>query len=147
MEFKIYGLKLKSSTDIRYVGRTSETLEIRLNKHFYNTKYSSKKRNHKDYWLLKNEVDIEIFLIRGNIETFTESCIEEVYYIKEYRKTDPLINLTNGGDGGCPGYKHTEEDKKKIGDAHRGKIISEEHKEALRNKVVSEETREKQANQ
>lgn len=118
MEYKIYGLRVKGCTDIRYVGRTSETLDIRLKKHFYNAKYTNKS-NHKDYWLMKNWDNIEIFLIEGDIETFEDSCELEIHYIKEYRKTDPLINLTDGGDGGCPGYKHTEEAKKKIGDAQR----------------------------
>jgi hypothetical protein len=142
MEYKIYALKLKDSDEIRYVGRTSESLDIRLSKHKTNAKFD-KKKTHRHFWILKNYDNIEIILIEDNILTFEESCQKEIEYIREYRSKYNLINLTDGGDGGCPGYKHTEEAKKKIGEKHKGKKLSPEHIEFLKNREVSEETRKK----
>lgn len=140
--FKIYALKLKDSSDIRYIGRTSESIDIRLRKHISNAK-SAKTKNYRVNWILKNIINIEIITIEDNITTFEESCIKEIEYIKKYRDIFNLINLTNGGDGGCPGYKHTEDAKKKIGDMHRGKKISDENIERLRNRFISDETKRK----
>lgn len=46
----------------------------------------------------------------------------EIYYIAKFNSTDRTIgyNLTFGGDG-VVGFKHTEETRKKLSDAHRGK--------------------------
>ena len=140
MIYKIYALKLKDSTEIKYVGRTSESLETRLSKHKTNAKFD-KNKTHRHYWILKHYNDIEIVLIEDNIETFEDSCVREIFHITEHRKTYTLINSTNGGDGGCPGYKHTEESKKKIGDAHRGKKLSKEHINFLKNREFTEEHR------
>lgn len=142
MNYKIYGLKLKNSDEVKYIGRTSESLDVRLKKHKNNAKYT-KIKNHRVCWILKYVDDIEIFIIEDNIETFEDSCHKEIYYISLYRQKCELINETNGGDGGCPGYKHTEEAKKKIGDRHRGKKISEEQREYMRNRTVTKETKKK----
>jgi group I intron endonuclease len=57
-------------------------------------------------------------------------------------------NLTIGGDG-TPGYKQSEEAKRKIGDFNRGKFVSIEKREKMSNfqkgKVVSELSRKKQS--
>lgn len=50
----------------------------------------------------------------------------EMYYIKEYNSKKP--NGYNSTDGGDSTYERTEETKKKIGDAHRGKKLSPETK-------------------
>lgn len=142
MCYRIYALKLKDSNEIRYVGRTSESLEIRLSKHKLNAKVD-KKKTHRHYWILKNYDNIEIIIIEDNIPTFEESCEKEIQYIREYREIYNLVNMTDGGDGGCPGYKHTEEAKKKISEANKGKKVSEKTKELLRNRVISEETKRK----
>ncbi len=41
------------------------------------------------------------------------------------------------------GRLHTDDTKKKIGEAHKNKIVSEETKEKMRKRIVSEETRNK----
>ena len=52
----------------------------------------------------------------------------EKYYIKELNTKKPYgYNMTEGGDG-CPGYIHSEETRKKISDANKGRKFSEEHK-------------------
>jgi hypothetical protein len=141
--FKIYGLKLKNSDEISYVGRTSKSLEERFKSHLRSIKYDVRK-THRHYWIKKHYDDIEIVLIEDNIETFKESCDKEIKYIKEYREIYNLVNLTDGGEGGCPGYKHTEEAKKKISKCHKGKVVSEESREKMRKpKNISDEQMQK----
>lgn len=61
----------------------------------------------------------------------------EMYYIKELNTKAPYgYNLTDGGDG-CCGYSLTEETKKKIGEANKGK------EPWCKGKELSEETRRK----
>ena len=48
----------------------------------------------------------------------------EKLYIKKYKAREVGYNLTDGGDG-IIGYKHTEEDKIKIGKAGKGRVKSE----------------------
>lgn len=138
--YKIYGLKLKGSDDIKYIGRTSESINTRLKKHYNNAKYA-KNKNHRVNWILKHINNIEILLIEDDIQTFEDSCQREIYYILLYKEKYELVNDTNGGDGGCPGYHHTEESKKKIGDKHRGKTLSPNHIEYLKNREFTEEHR------
>lgn len=141
--YRIYALKLKNSDEINYVGRTSKSLENRLKSHLRSVKYDVRK-THRHYWIEKHSDNIEIILIEDNIETFELSCEKEKMYISEYRKKYKLINLTDGGDGGCPGYKHTEEAKKKISICHKGKVYSKEVREKMKKpKNISEEQRKK----
>ena len=79
------------------------------------------------------------------------ACEREKYWIKFYGRRDlkegNLVNMTNGGDGGF-GMVHTDETKRKlseisnnmsietkrkIGDASRGRIFSDEHKQKIGN--------------
>ena len=71
----------------------------------------------------------------------------EKYYIKELNTKAPYgYNLTDGGEG-MTGYTHSEETRKKISDAKKGKKQSEEAKkkrsEALKGKHLSEEAKKK----
>ena len=69
---------------------------------------------------------------------------EWISYLQEMKIE--LYNLTEGGDG-IPGFKHTEEAKRKIGLKNSEKRCSEETKEKLHKvntgKTTSEETRKK----
>ena len=129
--YKIYGLKLKDSEDIKYIGYTSRLLEKRFHDHIFNTiRLKTKNAN----WIKKHKDEIEIILIEDNIPTHKDVCSMEIYYIKMYKELGyDLNNLTNGGDGVC-GKPHTEETKSKISKANKGKIISEEQKRKLSNK-------------
>ena len=73
MIYKIYALKLKDSTEIKYVGRTSESLETRLSKHKTNAKFDKNKTHihllvlifcHQKYYfeICKNTSILEITL-------------------------------------------------------------------------------------
>ena len=54
----------------------------------------------------------------------------EKFYIKKYKAREVGYNLTDGGDGTI-GYKHTEEDKIKIGKAGKGRVKSEAERKKL----------------
>lgn len=51
-------------------------------------------------------------------------------YGRKDKKTGPLLNLTDGGEGIC-GRIVTNETRKKLSIALRGKVLSEEHKQKL----------------
>lgn len=138
--FKIYALKLKESEEYRYIGRTKERLSTRLSKHKINAKLS-KRKTHRCNWILKNIDNIEIVIIEDNIDTYEESCEKEIHYISVFREKYNIVNSTNGGDGGCPGYKHTEEALRKISETHKGKKLSEETRKKISKRVITEETR------
>lgn len=60
----------------------------------------------------------------------------EILVIAEARaKGIALTNRTNGGDG-ASGYKHTAESIKKLSEALKGRIVSDEVKEALRIRLL-----------
>jgi len=52
------------------------------------------------------------------------------FYGRKDLKTGILCNLTDGGEG-VPGYKHTEDAKKKMSEVQTGKKLSEDHKEKI----------------
>lgn len=143
LEYKIYGLKIIGEERIYYVGRTMTKLSSRWSKHKTNARLS-KTNNYRSNWINKYRDNIEIVLIEDGITTKEEACDKERYYIAFYKeKHGSIVNSSDGGDGGCEGYKHTEEAKAKIGKAHKGKKLSDEHVEFLKNRVISEETRKK----
>ena len=93
----IYGLTVKNSDEIRYVGK-SDNPENRLKKHIYNTKLKinqDKKLTHKENWIIKNTFNIDYIIL--------EECdydvwqVREIFYIKKYKK---LTNTSSGGLGG-----------------------------------------------
>lgn len=82
--------------------------------------------------------------------TAQESLILEkkliVSYGRQDQKTGCLVNLTDGGDG-VVNYVWTEEHRKKISEAGRGRKHTEEFKQMIsrihKGKVLSEESRKK----
>lgn len=96
VNYKIYALKEISSSELRYVGITKNSLNKRLNDHL-----RDKKNKHKYNWISKvGKENIEIFLIEENIASIDEICKKEIEYISKYRKEgNRLVNISNGGDG------------------------------------------------
>jgi hypothetical protein len=78
--------------------------------------------------------------------TESEACAWEIGLIALIGRRDlgrgPLCNLTDGGKGSRGRrLRHTEETKRKIADAHRGRRLSEEHKCKLRGRTIRDDTR------
>lgn len=92
MNYKIYGLKVIYSDEIRYVGYTKRTLEQRLYHHFFDAKSGLTYR--KCNWIRFNNYNIEITLIEDGL-TYEQALEREVYWVKQYKN---LVNMTEGGD-------------------------------------------------
>ena len=77
-----------------------------------------------------------------------EADFQEMFYISAYRTNEPEYgyNITSGGDGAV-GIKFSDEAKKKISEANKGKHLSDEHKKKLseskKGKHPSDEARKK----
>jgi group I intron endonuclease len=154
MEIKIYCLIDPITNEIRYIGKTKNSLTKRLYEHL--TKRNLKPNTHKNNWikqLLSNKLKPIISLIEL---TDDKNWIErEIYHIKTLKeKGIKLTNTTEGGDGalgtkqtieskekrrktmlskyGSYGIKITEEQKKSISLAQTGRVktIDEIEKQA-----------------
>ena len=147
---KIYALKDPISSEIRYIGKTKNSLQKRLYEHC--TIRNLKPNNHKNNWikyLLKSEQRPIIVLIEEVEELNWQE--REIYWINFYKnKGSNLTNSTDGGEGGN-GTKKTKEHienfinikrkngtlrrspecRKRISDSHKGKKLSSEHSEKL----------------
>ncbi len=92
----IYGMRHPRTKDIRYVGKTRQSLRARLQGHLH-----EKGETRKVRWIatLKAEDLLpEIFLIQIVDETLWEEA--ETRWITSYRAQGcDLVNLTDGGDG------------------------------------------------
>lgn len=121
-EFKIYGLKLNDSDEIKYIGRTGSNLKKRLASHFSDAnkpKYNFKNVN----WLRKYKNNVEIVLIEDNIETSDEANLKEIEYIKLFRSFGANLNNTTKGGEGVVGMVRTEEYRKRLSDSLKGRIV------------------------
>lgn len=95
------------------------------------------------YWKnIVNKVGYEIDILIKNL-SWEDVCIIEKGLIADFGRKDlrlgPLVNLTDGGDG-CLGREMTAETREKIAKKHRGRSLSDDHKqklsEARKNRVI-----------
>lgn len=96
-----------------------------------------------------NKYGYEVQILKEGLswEEATElECILIDYYGRRDLGTGPLVNMTDGGEG-VLNYTHSEETKKRLSKAHKGKKHSEEHRlkvsEAHTGKKRSEEHKAK----
>lgn len=122
---KIYIL-LDENQQIKYVGKTNQSLDKRLIQHLFEGRNNNKTK--KERWinsLLKKEKVPTIDLID---EVHTEEwSFWEKYWISQVKSWG--FNLTNGTEGGDEGgymlgHNHTNESKKKMSETKKGKIPS-----------------------
>lgn len=93
--------------------------------------------------------DVQIQFIHKNL-TEEEAFQFEIFYIELYGRRDKgegtLCNLTDGGEGSS-GYTHTDEAKRKMSDANKGKSCTKETKQkmsdAAKGRIFSNKTRKK----
>ena len=90
-----------------------------------------------------------IVLLEQNLTEFGALALERRmirWYGRKDMGTGILYNLTDGGEG-CSGLIHTEEHKRKVGEASRNRVFSEESRRkrsiALKGRKFSEETLQK----
>ena len=123
----IYSLSHPITKEVRYIGKTIN-LKIRLKDHLDKTK--NIKATYKSNWiksLLKQNLKPVIEIIDEVEESEWEFW--EIFYISLFKSWGfKLTNGTKGGDGNsCWQKHHTEETKRKISLAHKGKIKSKQH--------------------
>lgn len=128
MKVYIYALKCPNTNEIRYIGKTVQKLNARLNGHL------SLKPNDNTYranWIKS---------LKGNnkkpLITLIEECTNidweerEKYWIAEYSKTCNLVNCAKGGQGRNEGKLSTKE---KMSEILKEKWKDPEYKNKMRN--------------
>ena len=95
----IYCLVDPFTSEIRYIGKTRQKLEVRLNKHI---QYAKKNNIHVSNWIktLLAKNSIPIIKIIEELSDNIDWRDKEIYYINLYKSLGcDLTNLTNGGEG------------------------------------------------
>ncbi len=111
-----------------YIGQTIDRLKQRISNHIYashncNCYYFARAiRKHG-----KDNFTWEIIRICKNVD---ELNVWEQYYILFYNSMESGYNLTSGGLNYIRA-KRTKEHKKKLGNAHKGKKLSNKHKKKI----------------
>jgi len=151
---RIYVLVDPLTSEIRYVGWTTKPLHRRLRHHLTEAKKSN---NHKSTWvrsLVRRGYVPDIRLVQEVPLTVWKEA--EVYWIAKFKSLGcPLVNATSGGEG-TPGHVVSDSVREQNSQLHKGKVISESHREAISQSAkkrwerwrtdgssASEETREK----
>lgn len=161
MEIKIYTLSsTRDPEDIRYVGKTKQTLQRRLSQHLTDAKKSFKlgiKRNYNYNWIMHelNE-GYKILIIELDSVEFKDG--EDWKWLEQYWISQmkiwgfKLTNLTDGGDGNqnqhftkesielraskIRGIPRDEETKRKISEGLTGIKRSEETKKKVKESII-----------
>ena len=134
----IYGYYDKEKEYVCYIGKDNniDNKNNRHNKHLHPLYYNSQpfnrvlqnNSNRYDYFVLaKGE------FLNNELNDMEKQAIK---IFKTYRYDYPersVFNFTKGGDGSI-GYKHTDNTKKKMSKIHKGKKISQKHREILSKK-------------
>lgn len=121
----VYGLKDPISSNIRYIGKGLNP-KLRLKDHL---SVKEPGVSHKDRWIISlRKLGLIPELIIMEITTFDKINDREKFWIAEYRSLGfNLTNQTAGGDGGgVPGWKPSEETKRRMSKSATGRKASEE---------------------
>jgi group I intron endonuclease len=161
---KIYTLSDPTTLEIRYIGKTVQTLQRRLDGHIMSA-IRDRETSHKCNWI-KQLYKNDLFPIIEAIEEIEETNWESIeqYWIAQFKAWNfTLLNMTDGGTGNkgqfyseerrqkvkdsLKNFKHTEEAKRKISIGRTGIKLSEITKEKIRQinlgKKQSQETKAK----
>jgi group I intron endonuclease len=145
----IYGIYNPDEPEIiRYVGKTKKNVNKRLKEHIY---LGEKKVKRPLYlWinkLLQKNKKPEIIIIEETNNK--EWASKEIFWIKKYKKTNNLLNLTDGGESNL-NYIPNEETRKKISLNNIGKHsywknkkLSKEHKDNIGKSLVGKKRSDK----
>jgi len=133
---------IRNNIDNRcYVG-SSINLRKRKNEHIARLKSNTHRNVHINRFVNKYGIDSLFFEVLEN--TDVENLIEREQYWIDLLK--PVFNISPTAKN-CLGVKHTDETKRKVGLASKGRPFSEIHRQrlsqSLKGRVFSSETREK----
>ncbi len=122
MRTKIYALC--GNGIIRYIGKTTRSLNIRLTAHLSDVRIG--RPDHKCNWIrsLLREGKLPNIQLIGEVEG--DGSAEEIAWIKYFRDEGvALVNSTDGGDGMSFGYVPSQESREKVRAALKGRKRSE----------------------
>lgn len=132
----IYSISCPKTGEVRYVGKTSHSLENRLQQHLIYARIPERKRRYVSDWLLSLDKKGLIPTI-SQLEQIEDCCWEdrEKYWIKYFREQgNKLCNLTDGGES-FDGYQYTEELREIRRQARLGWVPSEETRSKISRKL------------
>lgn len=147
-QYFVYALT-EPSGKIFYIGKSKITRTRkpiwRLIEHLSKVRCGHVSHNYnKIRKLLREELEIGFEVLSWWVDE-EDALLEEVRLIAEIGREN-LTNGTDGGDG-TSGYKPTEETKRKIAEAKKGRPLSKEHIKkvslALKGRIFSEEHKRK----
>lgn len=144
MDGVIYILRDPNTNECRYVGKTIRQPERRLDEHLSEARMGVK--SYKNNWirkLLKIGTSPIMEIIANAEESLLSSM--EIDFIREFRdKGYPLTNTTDGGEG-ISGWCHSEEAKRKIGEAQRNmsQATRDKKRQSMLGKKHSDEAKER----
>jgi group I intron endonuclease len=139
-------LAFNISSEKAYVGQTKFDLEHRCAQHFYFATHGSSFPFHR---ALRCSGDKFLWVILENVETQSElDELERHHIISHGAKAPKGYNCTDGGDGFRG--KHSEETRRKMSLAHKGKKLGPHSADSIlkmkashQGKVTSEKTKQK----
>lgn len=136
----VYWIHLPEHTDMfsqGYVGFTSKTVEFRYAQH----QYDAGTKDNKSI-LHKAILKYGDALV---VDTLVDCDTEYGLDLERELRPTPCIgwNLITGGRGGSLGHKCTDDTRRKMSEARKGKVASEETRAKLRANRHSDETRKK----
>jgi len=122
----IYALIDPVTSEARYVGKTNQILRIRFTSHLRDRRPSRKRNWVQSVLSMGLEPKVEELEILSEEATEKDWQESERFWISYLRFIGAdLTNLTDGGEG-IHGLVFTEDHRRKIGDAHKGRIRSPE---------------------
>lgn len=146
MEDNVYGVVYKATNIVTgkvYVGQTIVGLRARKNKHI-NDALVDRDNNHFHNSIKKHGKNKFEWEIIDYAESKKELNDLEIHYIKQLKSFEAGYNLTEGG-GGMTNYVITEEHRKNLSESHKGYKHTDEQRrkisKALTGRPVSEYTR------
>ena len=131
---KIHGYIYKITntlTNAIYIGKVvaKKGIQTRFTEHLTKPFNPSTKMKKTHLSLAISKYGKENFKIEEIDKAFSKEELneKEIYWIEKLDayKNPKNYNMTSGGDGGCEGYKHTEEAKKKISENNKNRIITD----------------------
>lgn len=127
----IYALLDPRCGTVCYVGHTTQSLDKRLSNHLAAAKRSPDRP--VCAWINELAEQLRRPVVRALelLETGSNWGDRERWWIAHYRQKGWLSNLTDGGPG-WTGHGHSDDERRRIGVAHRGKTISIEQRRKLR---------------
>ena len=142
MSTTIYALVDPRTGEVRYVGKTSQSLARRLRGHLASAKT---RRTHRDCWIFGLVADgarPEIWAIEQGVEDW---AARERHWIRVFREFGTgLTNRTDGGEG-TPGVSPSARNREISARLQRQKMADPAQRQALAEKVSRSWTAERKA--